>query len=205
MGRRNPLFAILVTGALAALLALFVDFGGPLGLKVGLAQAPERRPLKIGIVDVSKVLDQYEKKARFDAELKEFQASQREKMEEKELEIQKTRDKMELLLPGSSERKKEEEKLSQLEIEREWLRKSAYKDINEKYAQLLVELYEDIVKECAAYAKAEKFDLILKKEELNFDNLGPEEVKFIIKSQKIIYNVGELDVTEAIIKRLKSK
>ena len=70
---------------------------------------------------------------------------------------------------------------------------------------LLIELYNDIIKECAAYAKDEKFGLILKKEELNFDNLSPEEVKFIIKSQKIIYNVRELDVTEAIIERLKNK
>ena len=166
------------------------------------AQIPERRILRIGIVDISKILDTYSKKEDSNKVLQEFQLEKQDKIDKKRVEIRTKMEKRDLLLPGSSERRKLDEELSDLEVELGIMQKAAAREIREKYAQLLIDLYDDIVQECESYAKAKKFDLILKKENLEFQGLTPQEVKFNIKTQKIVYNAPQLDITSAIIERL---
>jgi len=167
------------------------------------AQNPERRGLKIAVIDISQVLDAYGKREDSNKALQEFQLEKQDKIEEKKMEIKTRMEKKELLLPGSSERKKLEDEISNLEVELGVMQKNAAREITQKYSELLVELYNDIMQECVSYARAHEFDLVLKKESADFEGLTPQEVKFNIKTQKIVYNAPRLDITSAIIEHLK--
>ena len=169
------------------------------------AKADVRGALKVGVVDVSKVLEGYGKKADFSKQLEDLRSDKQKDIEQKRIEGQTLKDKIELLLPGSPERKKQEEALSKLDIEINVMGEAALKNMSEMHAKMLVQLYQEITEECVAHAKAEGFDLILKKEEIDLERLLPREIQFTINMQKIIYNSPEIDITPAIIKRMQEK
>jgi outer membrane protein len=189
---------MVVFGCFVAFVVLFADWNI-------LAENRGEKPLKVGIVDLSKALDSYDKKAQFDAELKEFGEAKKDEIRRKGEDLRAKREKIELLLPGSPERKKLEKEFSASEVELKVMIDAADDELEDKYAALLVELYNDIADECSRYAREKKFDLILKKEALELEQLSPEQVKLSILSQKIVYNVPELDITPDIIRRLKQK
>jgi len=169
------------------------------------ARADVRGALKVGVIDVSKVLDGYSKKADFNKQLEDLRSDKEKDIEQKRIERQTLKDKIELLLPGSSERKKQEEALSKLDIEINVMSEAALKSINEMYAKMLIQLYREITEECTAYAKAEGYDLILKKQEMDLEGLLPREIQFTINMQKIIYSSPDIDITTVIIERMQEK
>ena len=198
MDKKVSLPAIVIFSCIVGILIFFLNWDI-------LAKDPAEKILKIAVVDVSKVIDAYGKKADFNKELETFQTAKKDEVEKKRQEIKTLSEKIDLLLAGSPERKKEEENLARMKIELDVMTETAMKDLSERYAKLLGVLYKDIIDECEACAKDEGFDLILKKQEVNFEGLLPDEVKLHINMQNIIFNTPEIDITSAIIERMKKK
>jgi len=202
MSRKSLLPGILFFGSVLAAVTFLINWN----IQANAANATANRALRIGLVDISKILDSYGKREESQKKLETLQGEKKKEMETKLQELQTLKDKKELLLEGSAERKKIEEDLGKLQYELKAMNKSAVRDLSEMSARLLIQLYGDIVSECVSYAKDEGYDLLLKKEELDLEGaVVPDEVRFNILSQKVVYNVPELDVTPAIISRLAEK
>jgi len=161
--------------------------------------------LKIGVVDMSRVFDAYKKRDDFNKTLEEFRRQKAQEIENRRVEIRRLQDKIQLLAPGSEERKSEEENLSRKRLEFETEGRLAAQEVDQKYRALLAEIYRDISEQVKRFSEENGYDLILKTEALETDTSSTAELKLRLSTQKILYYSPRLDVTGKIIEVLNKE
>ncbi len=165
-------------------------------------EASPKPSLKIGVVDMSRVFDAYKKRGDYNSALEEFRRQKAQEIESRREEINRLRDRIQLLAPGSEERKNEEENLSKKRLEFETGARLAAREVDEKYRDFLAEIYGDISDEVRRFGVENGYDLMLKTEALQTDTSSTAELKLRLSIQKILYYSSQLDVTEQIIEVL---
>ena len=151
---------------------------------LGLA-APVTAQLKIGFVNVPKVMDQAPQARAADGRLeKEFGPRDSEILAMKR-DVVKSTDKLtkNSAVMSAAERQRQESEVRQLRREIRRLEDEFREDVNLRRSQELGKLQREVVAVIQALAKAEKFDLII--------------------SDGVIFASGKVDITDNVISRLK--
>jgi outer membrane protein len=157
---------------------------GVLLLGVG---APAAAQLKIGFVNVPKVMDQAPQARAADARLeKEFGPRDSEILAMKR-DVIKSTDKLtkNSAVMSGAERQRQESQVRQLRREIRRLEDAFREDVNLRRSQELGKLQREVVAVIQGLAKAEKFDMII--------------------SDGVIYAGSKVDITDKVINRLKKK
>ncbi len=199
--KNNRVFLSVLVGCVC--LCLFVVNGFP--KKAVGADAVSPKPLKIGVVDLNDVFSKYEKRKKFDAQLKEQEAQYQKSINDKKKELVSLSEKIQLMDLGSETRKKDEETFEKKNLELESFAKFAEKNLVKKYKSYFEGLYSEVCKEVEDIGKREQYDLIIKKEEPELQGGGISELQFKVGIKAVLYNSDAVELTNRVIENLNKK
>lgn len=161
--------------------------------------------LKIGVVDLNGVFEKYEKRKKFDAQLKEQETQYQKVINDKKKELVSLNEKIQLLDLGSEARKKDEETFEKKNMELESYAKFAEKSLMKKYKDYFENLYSEVCKEIEDIGKREQYDLIIKQEEPELQGGGISELQFKVGIKTVLYHSSGVDITKQVIDNINKK
>ena len=159
----------------------------------------EAEDFKIGIVDISKVFEKYNKRIDLDQQLKEQEKEFQDEINKKRKEMIDLDEETQLLDLGSESRSKNEELLERKNVELEGYAKFAERQLLKKYKDFFQNTYDEVVKKVKEIGKQENFDLIIKRED---PDLESGQIKIGIRT--VIYHSKAVDITPSIIESLNA-
>lgn len=184
------------------LLSFFVPF---LALIISLPSTSMGKEVKVGVVNLNKVFDQYDKRKELENDFRDIRTRSEEVLKTKQDEAMALRDEIQLLEAGSTARKKKEEDMEKLllylQIEDEVARKNLAKAEKDFYE----ELFQDINTVVEEVGKKEGFDLILKKEDVDTKSADLVELRLKIGIGTVLYFSNALDVTDKVVESLNRR
>ena len=157
---------------------------------------------KIGVVNIQRIFLICKRNAKYEEETKAEQNKLNAELEKLMAEIRAGEAGLKTLKPGSSDR------IAQVE---EILTKQAglqtkdeiYKRRLELKYQLFIEgLYKDILRETTEVAKQKGLDLVQVKDEIEFPALSVNDAMMAIRTHKLLYSGGCLDITDEVMARV---
>lgn len=161
--------------------------------------------VNIGVVNLSKVFEEYERRVVLDKKLKDIERRYGNLINEKQDIIMLLKDEIELLDMGSKSRNSKEDELQKKGIELEVFAQFAEQNILKKYKEYFEAIYVDVSKEIRRYGEAEGFDIILKDEESEIRSDDITDLQFKIGIKNILYFSDKVDITSAIIKGVNDR
>jgi Skp family chaperone for outer membrane proteins len=159
---------------------------------------------KIGIVDISKVFEKYNKRIDLDQELKEQEKGFQDEINKKRKEMIDLDEETQLLDLGSESRSKNEELLERKNVELEGYAKFAERQLLKKYKNFFENTYGEVVKRVEEFGKQENFDLIIKKEAPELESGQISDLQFKIGIRTVLYHSKSIDITSNIIENLNA-
>ncbi len=170
---------------------------------VNLANA-EAEDFKIGVVDISRVFEKYQKRIDLDQGLKGQEKEFQEQINSKKKEIIDLDEETQLLDLGSESRSKNENLLERKNVELEGFAKFAERQLLKKYKEFFENVYEEVVQKVEEIGKQEGFDLIVKKEESELKSGQISDLQFKIGIRTVLYHSDSVDITLDVIDNLNA-
>lgn len=165
--------------------------------------------MKIGVIDLEKLSNNYEKWQDYSDILIEFEEKSREelsrKREETQKELAKKDERYRKLEPGSEERLELEEEIEMLNLTYKLEQKRTMSRIQAKAEELARELLSDIEKAVEEYGKANGFLVIFRKEYVAVQKLSWVELRGYAGRKFILYADNGIEVTDEITKELNRR
>lgn len=161
--------------------------------------------LKIGIVDINEIFDNYEKRKDLDQQLKDMEAEFKKDIEDKKKAMIDLNEETQLLDLGSEKRNKNMEILERKNVELEGYAKLAEKQLTKRYKDAFEKIYEEITKEVDAFGQENNYSLIIKKEKSDLQSSQISDLQFKIGIRTVLYNSNRVDVTTNITNRLNTR
>ena len=187
-------FARRWAGALAAVLLL-----GP---------AAARAEVRIGVVDIVDVMNQYERTKDASNDLQIEQAGLKAASDPKIRKIEDLRNQRDGFHKGTAEWKRLDEQAMQAEIELRTELTLRQAQIERRHQDILLEMYGEIRQAVATVARQKGLDLVFTKAFLSppqidlGDARGLEDLKGRIVAQRLIFPSDPVEVTPDVLKKL---
>lgn len=160
--------------------------------------------IKIGVVDISRVFEKYERRKDLDQELKDLEKKFQDEINKKKKDIINLDEETQLLDLGSESRRKNEELLERKNVELEGYAKFAERQLLRRYKESFETIYDAVVKGVETIGSKEGFDLIIKKEEPELKSGQISDLQFKIGIRTVLYHSKAVDVTPKVIEVLNA-
>jgi Skp family chaperone for outer membrane proteins len=157
---------------------------------------------KIGVVSIRRVFGECKRNADYREKTNAEQSRILAELEKLSSEIESERAGLRTLKEGSSD---------YLEAMRQSLNKQASLQAMQQFhkqqmelkdQQFTEQLYQDILQAAGEVAREEGFDLVFDKDEAEFPSPSANELMMTIRTHKLLYSEGCIDITEAVLSRL---
>jgi len=174
----------------------------------GLLAPAAKAGIKVGVVDLVEVTNNYNRTKDASNDLQVEQAALKQEAEPKVKEIEDLRLKRDGFNRGSDEWKKLDSQILQKQIElRNWLTLRRIQ-IERKHTEVLLDMYREITDVVDGLAKRKGLDLVftrafLEPPQINVDeSTGLEDLKKRIVGQRVLYPTNPEDLTLEVLKIL---
>lgn len=184
------------------LISFFVPF---LALIISLPGTTMGKELKVGVVNLNKVFEQYDKRKELESDFRDIGSRAEDTLKTKQEEAIALREEIQLLEAGSMARKKKEEELEKLLLYLQVEDEVAKRNLAKAEKDFYEELFKDINAVVDEVGKKEGFDLILKKEDIETKSADLLELRLKIGIGTVLYFSNALDVTDKVIESLNRK
>jgi len=192
--------------SLRVLLAAALAVGLPLVL-TGVVRAE----LKLGVVDIVEVTNSYDRTKDASADLQVEQANLKAAAEPKAKALEDMRIKRDGFNKGTEEYKKLDDQLLKTEVElRNWLGLEQVK-IERRHRDVLLDMYNEIVKVATRMAKEKGLDMVFTKAFLSPPQIdvnaaqGLDDLKKRIMEQRVLYPATVAELTQDVLKALNAE
>jgi outer membrane protein len=163
------------------------------------------KEMKIGYVDLTRVLDQYERRPELEGQLRDLQTTLSEQDNAQVQTIRKIEQEMQQLALGSPERMALDEKYKQAVAEAEQFRRKGHDRMNQEYVKLLQALFRDASEVINGIAREKDLDFVFKDQSADEQPLTRPEVILQLSQRVVLYAKPEYDLTDEVVKRLNDK
>ncbi len=193
---------LVILGCLVSVVFLLIAYGYGDGQAVS---KTESGPCEIGIISVRKVFQDCKRGAKYSAEASAEQQRLKAELEKMSKEVEAGEAGLKALKPGSGDY------MTQI---KELLEKRAnYRAKQELYGQQMEltdqmwtkELYQDILRTVGEVAKEKGLKLVLREEEIDFSETNITELGLTMRTHKVLYSGGCVDITGEITARLDAE
>ncbi len=184
------------------LISLFVPF---LALVISLPGTTFGKELKVGVVNLNKVFERYDKRKELENNFRNIRAKSEDLLKVKQDEAIALREDIQLLEVGSAARRKKEEELEKLILYLQIEQEVAGKNLAKAEKDFYEELFQDINAVVEEVGKKDGFDLILKKEDIDTKSADLLELRLKIGIGTILYFSNALDVTDKVVEALNRR
>jgi len=154
-------------------------------------------PLKVGVVDLAKVIDGYQKKKDREADLNKARETAAAQLKALQKKIESMNSEIELIDKKSPEFLTKKREL--LEKQEELIMRSrlADREVQEKLEQYLQEVYSEILAKIEEYRAANKFDFIFRQDPRPLTT--QERIVFQLDRKLLMASDKSFDVTDDVI------
>jgi len=163
------------------------------------SQAPAQTPLRVAVVNLTRVWDGCQKRVSLDAKLTQLRETKAQALREKAEEITQLSQKLELLAPGSTQRDQAERELQQKQVENRNLVDLSTQEVARKYLEYWDIVYNDICAATDKVAQQEGYDLVLKTVNRRPRTGNLQELQGKIEGMTVLYAAARLDLTEKVL------
>lgn len=174
-----------------------------------LAQTKEVRPLKIGVVNLNTVFEQYKKRARLrqklPLELEEFRQEMNKLMEQKSKELNALRLRLDMVREGTPEWEKTARELLLRQAELQSLDNLQGIRREQLLARDFQLIYADIRAAVKDFAEDNDYDLILKSDRPELTSSRPDFLPMEMSMRGILHYRETLDVTQQVLEVVNQK
>jgi len=175
----------------------FIAFGNP---EYSQAQPKEDTlSAKIGVVSIRRVFGGCRRSARYNAEVLAEQSRTTAELQRLSKEVEAGKAGLNALKRGSSDYlaqlKEVLDKQSNHDAEQEY--RMQFKAL--KYQRWVEDFYVDILRATGVIAKQKGLDLVVEKDEVEFPALSIDSAMLAIRTHKVLYSGGCLDITDEVI------
>jgi Skp family chaperone for outer membrane proteins len=189
--------AAMVSGCLLFAVVLFM------GYEYSWAEVKADIPgLKIGVVSIQRIFMNCKRNAKYEEETKAEQNKLNAELEKLGAELKAEEAGLKTLKPGSSDYmalvKEILTKRAGLQAQQEFYKRQ----MELKYQQWIEGLYEDILRETSEVAEQKGLDLVQVKDEIEFPASSVNDAMMAIRTHKLLYSGGCLDITEEVMARI---
>lgn len=168
------------------------------------AGARENAP-KIGVVNISKVFDNYKKKRVLEEDLRVTREQKSRVLREKDKEIKRLADEIKMLELGSDVRKKREAEFEKKQVEFRSFTEVTSAALGDRKREITEKLYLEIAAAVEEYGRSNGFDLIIKWENVEIKSDNMEELLYKINQKTVLYAAETVDITQQIIDMVNNK
>ena len=188
---------VMVLSFLIGLVVLFV------GYEYSWAEQEVDKPSsKIGVVSIQRIFQECKRNAKYEEESAAERNKLNAELEKLSKEVEAEEAGLKTLKPGSGARMAQVKevliKRAHLQAEQEFYKRQ----IELKYQRWIEELYKDILQETSVVAEQKGLDLIQVKDEIEFPALSVNDAMMAIRTHKLLYSGGCLDITDEVMTRL---
>ena len=168
------------------------------------AATQAQEPLKIGCVNLTAVLKEYDRRKEMENDLRNVTLSLRRDLESRMAKINRYRDEIEQLAEGSAERRALEDEARAALARYQQAAQENREMFDRQSALMMAGLYEDILREVEALAKEEGYDMVLKNQVSELEPMSHDQAVLQISQRVVLYSKPEHDISEALIARLNA-
>jgi Skp family chaperone for outer membrane proteins len=163
------------------------------------SSSKENKCLKIGVVSVRKIFQDCRRNVRYRQEMTAEGDKMEAELEKLSKEIDLAKTSMKALKPSSSDysalMKEILDKQGRLQAQQEFFKRQ----MDMRRRGVTEQLYKDIIKATAEVAKSKDFDLVLEKSEPDLPADNSDQLTIEISTNKVLYNSGCEDITDAVL------
>jgi Skp family chaperone for outer membrane proteins len=164
-------------------------------------RAPE--PLKIGVINITKVFDEYQKKLDGRVELEKKRSEMQATLEKKEKEMRKLEQASDVL-EGEEKLKKRAEFEEKKKDYRAYL-KVNQPELQKKQCELWITVYNEIIDQIKRSAEDDGYDIILNMKDGPVSGERLEDIQLRVDIKKVLFHSSKVDLTDEIISVLNEK
>lgn len=158
----------------------------------------EEGPLKVGVVDIRKVYESYERASDFRDRIQQKKSEAQSKIQDISDELSQIQEELNDLEPLSELWKKRARKFYQLKSERKMMQDLWKQDTKKLLSETSAEIYQNIRDTIADYGEENDYDLILK---VNKSAIGSGEISDVnqqIATRGVLHFTDQMDLTKKI-------
>jgi Skp family chaperone for outer membrane proteins len=154
---------------------------------------------KTGVVSVRRIFQSCKRSARHDAEVLAEQSRTKAELQRLSKEVEASKAGINAFKRGSSDYlaqlKEVFDKQSKHDVEQKY--RTQQEEL--KYQRWIEDLYVDILRGTGEIAKQKGLDLVIDKDEIEFPALSIRDAMMAIRTHKMLYSGGCLDITDEVI------
>ncbi len=186
-----------------AIIAVLAGLGIMLSPLCAHLPAAEVKTLKVGVVNLKRIFNDYKKKKDREVELQKERNELQSELDKKEKELKKLEKEMEILEGEEKLKKKEEFD----EKRKDYTAFYSYnnKELQKKQVELWNTMFNEIVEEVEDFGEKGEYDLILKTDPDPIRGESLEEIQLRVDIKKVLFHSPKVDLTEPIIKALNDR
>lgn len=191
---------VIILGCLLCAVVLFIEYGyGEVESKADSLSS------EIGIVSIQKIFQDSNRGTRYRAEAFAEQQRARAELENLGREVEAGEAGLRALKPGSSDYMTQVKELLEKRANYQ-ARQEFYKQQMELTDQLWTkELYQDILRVTGEIAKEKGLKLVFREDTINFSETNTAELGLAMRTHKLLYSGGCLDITDEVVARLNAE
>ncbi len=155
-------------------------------------------PARVGIVDFGKLLQNYIRMKDSEKTMTDVQNRIRDEAKARMTAVDQLKTKLQMHTPGSEAYAATEKEITTKSAEFETWKQLKAREVLERERGVIREVYTDVEKAAAEYAKANGFTLILKEDKLDLSSPSVRELDFRVTLKNVLYASEESDITDAL-------
>lgn len=169
------------------------------------SQAPAQPPLRVAVVNLTRIWEGYQKRVSLEGKLTQLQQTKAQTMREKTDEVNQLSQKLELLAQGSAQCDQAERDLQQKQVESRTLDELSRQEVARKYLEYWDTVYNDICTATDKIAQQEGYDLVLKTADRKLRTASLPELQGKIEGMTVLYSTPRLDLTDKVLTLLNEE
>ena len=158
--------------------------------------------LRIGTVNIEKILRDYKKLQKHRQRLKVQEQEIRTQVRDKNKKYQELMEKRDLFAKGTPEYNKHNREMVRIKGEARSLGEVAEQELRVQASLALANCYNEVVEEIKNYAVAHRYALILRFNDAKIIGTNPDQVTALIAGRRVLFSTAEMDLTLGILDRL---
>jgi len=176
-----------------------------IGASIAATDGPEARSLKVGYIDLTRVLKEYPKRQGLEEELAKQRAALGGDVQARMAEVNRLRGEIEQLAKGTPERLGLERKGQQAFVEWQKVSRESQRKVDVRMAEMLKELYGDVTAMVVQVGREGGYDFILKDQTSERQDSNRRQLVFDISQRLVLYAKPEYDISGIVIERLRAQ
>jgi Skp family chaperone for outer membrane proteins len=155
-------------------------------------------PARVGVVDFAKLLKDYARMKDAEKSMSDAQTRIRDEAKALMTEVETLKAKIQMHTPGSEAYAATEKEILAKSGEFERWKQAKASEVLARERTIIREVFTDVERAAAQYAKDNGFTLILKSDKLDLSSPSVRELDFRVTLKQILYAADEMDITDAL-------